>query len=65
MAKRKPDEDEAVYVIAPKGIAALALLQSGIIQSIEDPRFEGFWTLFENDMKKHNYIIDAEEDHEH
>ncbi len=65
MAKRKSTEDEAVYVITPKGIAALALMQSGIIQSISDPRFEGFWALFENEMKRHDYIVDREKDYEY
>ena len=52
--------EEAKYMIAPKGIAVLAMLQCGLIQSMDDPRFEGFWTLFEGDMMRLGYIADRE-----
>lgn len=60
MARKKTNNEEERYVIAPKGIAILAMLQCGLIQSMDDPRFEGFWTLFEGDMMRHGYIADVE-----
>lgn len=36
-----PKESEEKYVITPKGIATLAMLRTGLIQSTNDPRFEG------------------------
>lgn len=53
MAKKKEEE---VYVITPKGLATLAMLHSGLIQTIEDPRLDGFWQMFMQDMEKHGYI---------
>ena len=50
------DKDEETYRITPKGIALFSMLQCGLINSIEDPRAEGFWILFETGMKKHEYI---------
>lgn len=40
----------------PKGIATLAMLRTGLIQSTDNPRFEGFWQLFESDMERLGYI---------
>lgn len=31
------DDDDAVYQLTPKGIACLALLRTGLIDSVEDP----------------------------
>lgn len=44
--------------ITPKGIALLSMLYCGLITDIDEPRFKGFWTLFENDMKESGYFID-------
>ena len=45
-----PKESEEKYVITPKGIATL-----------NDPRFEGFWQLFESDMERLGYIVYEQE----
>ena len=49
------------HVITPKGIATLAMLRTGLIQSTNDPRFEGFWQLFESDMERLGYIVYEQE----
>lgn len=50
------EDDNVLYKITPKGIASVAMLQCGLINSIEDPRLEGFWTLFEAGMRNSGYI---------
>lgn len=55
-------EDE-VYQITPKGIAVISLLQTGLASDIDDPRIDGFWSLFEQSMIRHGYVesvIDGE-----
>lgn len=59
MAQKNSDKEKR-YVITPKGIAALAMLQCGLIQNIDDPRFGGFWALFTSDMTRLGYISDGE-----
>lgn len=54
------NEQEETYVLTPKGIATLSLLQCGLVTDIDDPRIEGFWTLFENGMRNHDYIKEEE-----
>ena len=56
-----PKESEEQSVITPKGIATLAMLRTGLIQSTNDPRFEGFWQLFESDMERLGYIVYEQE----
>lgn len=56
------DDDGVKYVIAPKGIAALAMLDCGLITDIEDRRFKVFWELFEARMKKLNYIQEVNDE---
>lgn len=59
MAKKQEEEK---YVITPKGIAVLAMMQSGLIVHSDDPRFEGFWRMFEEDMKRLGYIVEDEKE---
>ena len=54
--------DEERYTITPKGIACMAMLQSGLVNSTNDPRIDGFWIIFEEGMKQHGYIVDSEGD---
>lgn len=56
------DDDGVRYVIAPKGVAVLAMLDCGLITDIEDRRFEVFWELFEARMKKLNYIQEVNDE---
>lgn len=44
-------EEDELYVITPKGLAALCMIQCGLVDGFSDPRIEGFWTLFEHGMK--------------
>ena len=58
-----PDDadEDAVYQLTPKGIACLALLRTGLIDSVEDPRIDGFWELFQADMDALGYSQEVEE----
>lgn len=51
-------EDEERFVTTPKGIAVFAMLECGLIQSIEDPRVNGFWRMFEQDMRRSGYVVE-------
>lgn len=50
-----PEEDEEL-MLSPKGIATLALQQVNLVNDCEDPRIDGFWTLFETMMRKNGYV---------
>ena len=54
-------DDEETYRITPKGIACLSLLQCGLVTDMNDPRIEGFWTLFENGMRTSGYIKEEDD----
>lgn len=54
------EAEEERYVLTPKGIATLSLLQCGLVTDINDHRIEGFWTLFENGMRTGEYIKEEE-----
>lgn len=60
-AEADEDDDNAVYQLTPKGIACLALLRTGLVESIEDPRIDGFWELFQADMDALGYTQEVEE----
>ena len=48
-----------VLHITPKGMAAVCMVESGLIKSIEDPRLERFWNLFVKSMLEHGYVQEA------
>lgn len=50
------NENEEMYVIAPKGIFALALQKMNLVESVMDWRIDGAWTIFELMMKERGYI---------
>lgn len=50
--------DDARFVLSPKGIAILSMLQCGLVTTSADPRIDGFWTLFEQDMHRLGYFED-------
>ena len=54
----EPDEGKGVLKLSPKGLALVALSVSGLIKSLDDPRFEKFWEYFSNDMKKNGYAVE-------
>lgn len=58
------ENEEERYFASPKGLATLAMWQCGLIQSTDDPRFDGFWCIFEQRMIKANYIVRDEENEE-
>lgn len=60
-AEADEDDDDAVYQLTPKGIACLALLRTGLVESIEDPRIDGFWELFQAYMDALGYTQEVEE----
>lgn len=53
---------EEKYVLTPKGIAILAMLQTGLVDDMDDPRIEGFWTIFDALMDRHGYVEERYED---
>jgi len=55
------DDDNEMYQITPQGIAALSLLQCGLVEHMDDPRINGFWALFESGMIKSGYIVEEDE----
>ena len=50
------DDENTVYRLTPKGIACIDLINAGLMESINDPRFNDFWTMFDNDMHRLGYI---------
>lgn len=48
--------EEERYVLTPKGLALEAMLQTGLVTSADDPRVDGFWTIFEASMKRCGYV---------
>lgn len=54
----KKNDGEERYTLTPKGLALIALQECGLIQSMEDPRVDGFWKLFEAYMREHGYVKD-------
>lgn len=52
------DAEEERYVITPKGLAWLALSEVGAFDHMSEGQFNAFWILFENGMKKANYIVE-------
>lgn len=48
--------NEKKYVLTPKALAILALMQVGLITSMDDPRADGFWTIFESNMREKGYV---------
>lgn len=58
--KKKKAEKEERYVITLKGLAYLALANSGI--KFTELSFEFFWNEFETSMRKAGYIVDDESD---
>ena len=55
------DDDDTLYQLSPKGIACLAMLRTGLVESIDDPRIDGFWELFCTDMAGLGYMREDEE----
>lgn len=50
------NDNEERYVLTPKGCATAALLNMGLVKTIEDSRIDAFWVLFETYMDKAGYI---------
>lgn len=47
---------EEKYRLTPKGIAVLAMIQTGLIEDMDDPRIEGFWSIFEAIMTRNGWV---------
>ena len=50
------------WKLSPKGCAIAAMLDSEIIDNIDDERFNKFWRLFQSNMLKCGYIELEEDD---
>lgn len=55
------DDDDEVYVVTPKGLATLALLDASLVDDFDDHRIDLFWDLFEKDMQAHGYVQEEAE----
>lgn len=44
------------WKLSPKGCAIVAMLDSGIIDDIDDERVNKFWILFQSNMLKCGYV---------
>ena len=53
---------EETYRITPKGIATLAMMQTGLVEDMDDPRIDGFWTIFEAIMTENGYVKEVPDD---
>lgn len=56
------EEGEEIYRITPKGVTAVAMIESGIINDAEDPMLDEFYSLFEKYMRKAGYVHDPEDE---
>ena len=50
------ENDEEVYRLTPKGIAMVCLMDVGLLDDVDDKRFDLFWRLFEADMLRLGYV---------
>lgn len=50
------------WKLSPKGCAIVAMLDSGIIDDIDDERVNKFWRLFQSDMLRCGYVKLEEDD---
>lgn len=55
------DDDDAIYQLTPKGIFTLALIDTGLVDTIEDKRINAAWTIFRLLMDKNGYISENNE----
>lgn len=51
-----------LWKLSPKGCAIVAMLDSGIIDDIDDERVNKFWRLFQSNMLKCGYVELEEDD---
>lgn len=51
-----PQDDNDRYELTPKGLALLAMMQTGLVEDMDDPRIDGFWTIFSVLMDRHGYV---------
>lgn len=52
---------EKNYVLTPKGLFALALTRTNLVEDKDDWRVDAAWTVFEIMMKEHGYVEDVDD----
>lgn len=57
----KDDAGDDRYELTPKGLALLAMMQVGLVDDHNDPRIDGFWTIFSVLMDRHGYVEELED----
>lgn len=57
-------DDNETYVITPKGIVSLCMVQCGLTDDINDPRIDGFFSMFESSMRTCGYIYEGDNDND-
>ncbi len=47
--------EEEMFGLTPKGIALVAMMETGLVEDMDDPRIEGFWHIFFSLMERNGY----------
>lgn len=55
-------EQNEKYKLTPKGIFTSALMQTGLVESIEDWRINATWAIFQLMMEQNGYVDEVNED---
>lgn len=53
---RERTVQEEMYMLTPKGIALGAMYDAGLINTMDNPKFEKFWNEFYSNMAKFKYV---------
>ena len=56
------DREEEVYKLTPNGCATVALMDAGMVATMDDPRIDVFWQHFSELMERCGYIQTMSED---
>lgn len=54
-------DDNTLYRITPKGIAVIAMLDTGLILTTSDARIDKFWDIFEEGMRNAGYVKEGDD----
>lgn len=55
-------EQNEKYKLTPKGIFTSALMQTGLVENIEDWRINATWAIFQLMMEQNGYVDEVNED---
>jgi len=55
------NKDEEKYVLTPKGIFSLALVDAHLVEDVMDWRIDAAWRIFELIMKERGYMVEEDD----